>query len=278
MKRNKRGMTIIEVVISFTIALILIMALYSIVYWGSTGFSDLNQKLIDVGNASIYIKTELTQNAGKYFYLEPVPGLGGQYLLKMNTNTPNKIFDLINTKGYNRYNKIRTIRIREPQRVNNTNLYKVEVEIEYEHKNLIRTNRFDVYLAANSFKVAPIGFNTIDSVDVGTFTVVNPTTTETNPAAEYNNNYNSKYNNNYNSKYNNNYNSKYNNNYNSKYNNNYNSKYNNNYNGKYNNNYNSKYNNNYNSKYNNYNSKYNNNYNCKYNNKYYKIYTTNSSN
>ncbi|MCX7871344.1 MAG: prepilin-type N-terminal cleavage/methylation domain-containing protein, partial [bacterium] len=173
--KRKNGMTIIEVVISFTIALILIMALYSIVYWGSIGFSDLNQKLIDIGNASIFIKTELTQNAGKYFYLEPIAGSEGQYILKMKANTPNEIFNLINQNGYNRYNKIRTIRIKEPDRMNNTNLYKVEVEIEYEHKNIIRKNAFEIYLTANSFKVAPIGFNTIESIDVGTFTVVRPT-------------------------------------------------------------------------------------------------------
>lgn len=87
-KNKKNGMTIIEVVISFTIALILVMALYSIVYWGSTGFSDLNQKLIDIANSSIFIKTELTQNAGKYLYLEPIAGTEGQYILKMNANTP----------------------------------------------------------------------------------------------------------------------------------------------------------------------------------------------
>ena len=173
--KRKNGMTIIEVVISFTIALILVMALYSIVYWGSTGFSDLNQKLIDIGNASIFIKTELTQNAGKYFYLEPIVGTEGQYILKMKAHTPNEIFGLINQNGYNRYNKIRTIRIKEPQRMNNTNLYKVEVEIEYEHKNIIRKNAFEIYLTANSFKVAPIGFNTIESINVGTFTVVSPT-------------------------------------------------------------------------------------------------------
>lgn len=173
-KNKKNGMTIIEVVISFTIALILIMALYSIVYWGSIGFSDLNQKLIDIGNASIFIKTELTQNAGKYFYLEPIANTQGQYILRMNANTPNQIFNLINQNGYNRYNKIRTIMIKEPQKINNTNLYEVKVEIEYEHKNLIRKNGFEVYLAANSFKVAPIGFNTIESINVGTFTVVRP--------------------------------------------------------------------------------------------------------
>jgi Tfp pilus assembly protein PilW len=34
-RKSYKGMTIVELVISFTIALILIMALYSIVYWGS---------------------------------------------------------------------------------------------------------------------------------------------------------------------------------------------------------------------------------------------------
>lgn len=175
-KKSYKGMTIVEVVISFTVALILIMALYSIVYWGSTSFSDINQKLIDISNASVFIQTELTRNTGKYFYLEPIAGREGEFDLKMNANTPAEIFNLVNTLGYNRYNKIRQIRISQPERINNTNLYKVEVELMYEHKNLKRTNRIEIYLAANSFKIGVIQPN-IPSVDVGTFTVANPTTT-----------------------------------------------------------------------------------------------------
>ncbi len=173
-RKSYKGMTIVEVVISFTVALILIMALYSIVYWGSTSFSDINQKLIDISNASVFIQTELTRNSGKYFYLEPIGG--GQFDLKMKANTPAEIFNLVNTLGYNRYNKIREIRISQPVRINNTNLYKVEVELMYEHKNLRRINRIEIYLTANSFKVGVIAPN-IPSVDVGTFTVANPTTT-----------------------------------------------------------------------------------------------------
>jgi len=176
-RKSYKGMTMVEVVISFTVALILIMALYSIVYWGSTSFSDINQKLIDISNASIFIQTELTRNSGKYFYLEPIAGREGQFDLKMNVNTPTEIFNLVNTLGYNRYNKIREIRISQPERINNTNLYKVEVELMYEHKNLRRTNRIEIYLTANSFKIGVIQPN-IPSVDVGTFTVAYPTTTD----------------------------------------------------------------------------------------------------
>jgi len=175
-KKSYKGMTIVEVVISFTVALILIMALYSIVYWGSTSFSDINQKLIDISNASVFIQTELTRNTGKYFYLEPIAGREGEFDLKMNANTPAEIFNLVNALGYNRYKKIKEIRISQPERINNTNLYKVEVELMYEHKNLKRTNRIEIYLAANSFKIGMIQPN-IPSVDVGTFTVANPTTT-----------------------------------------------------------------------------------------------------
>jgi hypothetical protein len=177
-RKSYKGMTIGEVVISFTVALILIMALYSIVYWGSTSFSDINQKLIDISNASIFIQAELTRNSGKYFYLEPIAGREGQFDLKMNANTPAEIFNLVNTLGYNRYNKIREIRIRQPERINNTNLYKVEVELVYEHKNLRRINRIEIYLTANSFKVGVIQPN-IPSVDVGTFTVAYPNMTDT---------------------------------------------------------------------------------------------------
>jgi len=177
-RKSYKGMTIVEVVISFTVALILIMALYSIVYWGSTSFSNINQKLIDISNASVFIETELTRNSGKYFYLEPIAGREGQFDLRMNVNTPAEIFNLVNTLGYNRYNKIREIRISQPVRINNTNLYKVEVELMYEHKNLRRINRIEIYLTANSFKIGVIQPN-IPSVDVGTFTVAYPNITDT---------------------------------------------------------------------------------------------------
>jgi hypothetical protein len=176
-RKSYKGMTIVEVVISFTVALILIMSLYSIVYWGSTSFSDINQKLIDISNASVFIQTELTRNSGKYFYLEPIVGREGQFDLKMNANTPAEIFNLVNTLGYNRYNRIREIRISQPVRINNTNLYKVEVELMYEHKNLTRINRIEIYLTANSFKIGVIQPN-IPSVDVGTFTVAYPNMTD----------------------------------------------------------------------------------------------------
>jgi len=91
-RKSYKGMTIVEVVISFTVALILIMTLYSIVYWGSTSFSDINQKLIDISNASIFIQTELTRNSGKYFYLEQIGA--GQFVLRMYPNTPAEIFNL----------------------------------------------------------------------------------------------------------------------------------------------------------------------------------------
>jgi hypothetical protein len=149
-----------------------------IVYWGSASFSDVNQKLIDISNASVFIQTELTRNSGKYFYLEPIAGREGEFDLRMNVNMPAEIFNLVNTLGYNRYNKIKEIRISQPERINNTNLYKVEVELMYEHKNLRRTNRIEIYLTANSFKVGVIQ-PTIPSVDVGTFTVAYPNITDT---------------------------------------------------------------------------------------------------
>lgn len=159
------------------------MALYSIVYWGSITFSNINQKLIDLTNVSIFIKTELTQNSGKYFYLDPIPGTKGQFNLIMNANTPTEIFNLINTLGYNRYNEITDIRIRSPQRINNTNLYKVQVDIEFKHKNLRKVNTIEVYLTANSFKVGLIQPE-VPSLNLETFTIVypitaSPTTTET---------------------------------------------------------------------------------------------------
>lgn len=65
---KKKGLTIIEVTISFSIAIISIIALYIIVYWGSK-VSYINSYYIDANNVMNFIANEIQNNPDLYIQL-----------------------------------------------------------------------------------------------------------------------------------------------------------------------------------------------------------------
>ncbi|MEN3015593.1 MAG: hypothetical protein ABDH21_06035 [bacterium] len=67
---SKKGLTLVEVMISFSIAFALIISLYSIVYWG-TKVSDINQYYIDVNNILIFASNEILNNTEMYITYNP---------------------------------------------------------------------------------------------------------------------------------------------------------------------------------------------------------------
>lgn len=65
MKKKPKGLTIIELMISFSVAFILIISLYAIVYWGLK-VSDINQYYIEVNNILIFLSNEIQNNPNLY--------------------------------------------------------------------------------------------------------------------------------------------------------------------------------------------------------------------
>lgn len=63
----KKGLTVVEVAISFTVALTLLLSLYAIVYWG-TKVSNINKYYIDVNNILIFLVSEIQNKP--YLYIE----------------------------------------------------------------------------------------------------------------------------------------------------------------------------------------------------------------
>ncbi|MCX7758861.1 MAG: hypothetical protein N2169_04545 [bacterium] len=61
----KKGLTVIEVLISFSVALILVMSLYAIIY-GNLKIKDINQYYIDVNNIIVFLSTEIQNNPSLY--------------------------------------------------------------------------------------------------------------------------------------------------------------------------------------------------------------------
>ncbi|MCS7244159.1 MAG: hypothetical protein RMJ36_05450 [Candidatus Calescibacterium sp.] len=61
----KKGLTVIEVLISFSVALILVMSLYAIIY-GNSKFNEINQYYIDVNNIIVFLSNEIQNNPSLY--------------------------------------------------------------------------------------------------------------------------------------------------------------------------------------------------------------------
>lgn len=149
--KTKKGITIVEVVISFTIALILIMSLYMIVYWG-TNINTINNKIIRINNAMTFIQQDMLNNTPLYFELQS----NGSIKPKPNIN------DIIRTR-------LQQFKLNDPiitnvtlvsfqrERINNSlqqfdNIYRVRIEIEWIHKGQNRRYQTDFLISDYSLK------------------------------------------------------------------------------------------------------------------------------
>lgn len=66
----KKGLTVVEVAISFTVALTLLLSLYAIVYWG-TRVSNINKYYIDANNILIFLVNEIQNRPYLYIVFDP---------------------------------------------------------------------------------------------------------------------------------------------------------------------------------------------------------------
>ncbi|MFN3478740.1 MAG: hypothetical protein ACK4ZM_05200, partial [bacterium] len=62
---RKKGLTIVEIIISFSIAFILITSIYAIIYWGLK-ISAINEYYLDVNNIFIFISNEIQDHPETY--------------------------------------------------------------------------------------------------------------------------------------------------------------------------------------------------------------------
>jgi hypothetical protein len=168
-KKNKKGLTIVEVFISFSIAIILLLSMLVIVYWGSN-ISTINQKFIDISNILNFISYEIQNNTAKYFYIDDI---NNQLLLRSNA-----IYDLeqtLKTYGYkigNSYDySINSINYSKYS--NSNTLYEVKVRLSYIHKGsnritevscIVSTTNLQIKGINNNFPLNDINSNDITSV------------------------------------------------------------------------------------------------------------------
>lgn len=169
--KKSRGLTIIEVVISFSIALVLLLAMLVIVYWGSN-ISTINQKFIDISNILNLISYEIQNNTSKYFYIDSI---NNQLVLRNDAiSTLEQTLKNYNYKIGNSYDySINSINY--SKYANSNTLYEVKVKISYTHKGTIRTTETSCIISTTNLEIRAINNNLPpNDINPADITVISP--------------------------------------------------------------------------------------------------------
>jgi hypothetical protein len=172
----KKGLTIIEVFISFSIAIILLLSILIVVYWGSN-ISTINQKFIDISNILNFISYELQNNTAKYFYIN---NLNNELTLRTDAiNTLEQTIKSYNYKIGNSYD-YHIDSINYSKYSNSNTLYEVKVKLSYIHKGTRRISEISTLISTTNLEIRAINNNfppnDINPTDI---TRVSPTSTTT---------------------------------------------------------------------------------------------------
>jgi hypothetical protein len=153
--KTKKGLTIVEVFISFSISIILLLSLLIVVYWGSN-ISTINQKFIDISNIINFISYELQNNTAKYFYIN---NLNNELTLRTDAiNTLEQTIKSYNYKIGNSYDyHIESINYSKYS--NSNTLYEVKVKISYIHKDTRRITEISTLISTTNLEIRGINNN-----------------------------------------------------------------------------------------------------------------------
>lgn len=153
---RRLGITIVEVIISFSIAIILIMALYMIVYWG-TSYNTVNEKIMSINNILTYIQSDMLNNTTIYFDYD---SNSGRMFPKSNIDS---VIMARLQEGKYRLDFIKSIRITsfenevKPTGGRFDNIYRVTIIVEWQHKNQIK--KYDAQIIVSSYDYKKIMAN-----------------------------------------------------------------------------------------------------------------------
>ncbi|MCS7165758.1 MAG: hypothetical protein RMJ51_05760 [Candidatus Calescibacterium sp.] len=145
MKKSK-GITIVEVMISSIIAIILIMSLYIVVYWGSDT-NVVNQKIIEINAIMTYIQQDIINNSPLYFELDN----NGNLVIRQDIDVNDMIIQRLR-RVYGRemdlfvrgVRLVRLERVEKPEGIPVSyfdNIYRVTIEVVWLHKNRMKNYR-----------------------------------------------------------------------------------------------------------------------------------------
>jgi hypothetical protein len=174
--KNKKGLTIIEVFISFSIAIILLLSILIVVYWGSN-ISTINQKFIDISNIINFISYELQNNTAKYFYINI---LNNELTLRTDAiNTLEQTIKSYNYKIGNSYD-YHIDSINYSKYSNSNTLYEVRVNLSYIHKGTRRITEISTIVSTTNLEIRAINNNfPPNDINPTNITRVSPTSTTT---------------------------------------------------------------------------------------------------
>lgn len=148
----RKGITIVEVIISFTIAIILIMALYMIVYWG-TDVNTINNKITKINNVMTFIQQDMLNNTPLYFELLQDSSM--TYKTNINNIIQTRLEQFkLNDPIIRNIKLLNFQRERKPGIIagNFENIYRVTIEVEWEHKGNIKKYKTDFLISSYSLK------------------------------------------------------------------------------------------------------------------------------
>jgi len=174
--KTKKGLTIVEVFISFSISIILLLSILIVVYWGSN-ISTINQKFIDISNILNFISYELQNNTAKYFYIN---NLNNELTLRTDAiNTLEQTIKSYNYKIDNSYD-YHIDSINYSKYSNSNTLYEVRVKLSYIHKGTRRITEISTLISTTNLEIRAINNNfppnDINPTDI---TRVSPTSAST---------------------------------------------------------------------------------------------------
>lgn len=150
-----KGLTIVEIIISFTIAIILIMALYMIVYWG-TNVNTINNKIVRVNNIMNFVQQDLLRNTPLYFELQQ----DGTMRPKDNINNQARLQQFnLNDSIIRNVRLISLQPLKKPDNNDFKNIYVAEIEVEWEHKGTIKRYKDFFLISSYSLKRITAGQN-----------------------------------------------------------------------------------------------------------------------
>ncbi len=170
-KKLMKGLTIIEVLISFSVALILLLSMLAIVYWGSN-ISTINQKFIDISNILNFISYEIQNNTAKYFYIDSI---NNQLVLRNDAiSNLEQTLKTYNYKIGNSYD-YSISSINYSKYANSNTLYEVRVKLSYTHKGTNRVNEISCIVSTTNLEIRPINNNfPPNDIDPADITVISP--------------------------------------------------------------------------------------------------------
>ncbi|MFN3995786.1 MAG: hypothetical protein ACK4GR_04560, partial [bacterium] len=176
---RKKGLTIVEIIISFSVAFILITSIYAIIYWGLK-VNTINEYYLDVNNILIFISNEVQNNPSLYLQYD-----SNRNRITLTQDAEAKLLGKLFLYNYKIKNKqdyqVKFEKIERLTKENLDRIVKVDISVKWYYKNkehiTLTTIFLPLYNITRSY-INPLPENS-DIYTENTNTTTNTNTTNT---------------------------------------------------------------------------------------------------